>query len=103
MLSDLHSFFSGTHSEIRDLLLFIYKYLDGVPQFKCSEKSGIGSCRTEVDWSNFIRYIFLEDMCIVINSDFQFEGNIELHERVSSDIARNMDVEPKTLFRIGFF
>ena len=86
--------FFGTRIEIRDLLLFIYNYLDGLPQYKCREKAGIGSCHTEVDWSSFIRDTFLEDMYIIINSEFQFEGDIELNESLFGD-RKSMAVEAK--------
>ena len=74
-----NSFFENSKIVPQDILLFIRSYLIGLNNKTCCSEVGISE-QTGVDWTNFIRDIFVEEVYDVLNSGQQLSGVVEIDE-----------------------
>ena len=74
-----YSYFERSKFNVRDILFFIFDYLNEVLLYRCKTLASIGSDGTSVNYSQYIRDIMSQKMADVINHVL-LNGEIEIDE-----------------------
>lgn len=82
-----NSFFTRSKIPIRDLLHFMYSFVNGDSLHRCSQNSGIDYKKTAVDWAKSCRqvcveYVYEEVLGFSSGNRLVFSGHVEIDESV---------------------